>query len=71
MDDFLVDGFFEFLGVIVVTVSAWLVTRQVRRRMGRSLGKAPTDLELASLNTWMRVDEAEQQDKESSSIHPS
>jgi hypothetical protein len=71
MDDFLVDGFFEFLGVIAVTVSAWLVTRQVRRRMGKTLGKTPSDLELASLNTWMRVDEAEQRDKQSSSIHPS
>jgi hypothetical protein len=71
MDDFLIDGFFEFAVVIGVTVSAWIVTREVRRRMGKSLGKTPSDLELASLNTWMRVDEAEQRDKESSSIHPS
>jgi hypothetical protein len=66
----LIDGFFEFLGVIAVTVSAWIVTRQVRHRMRKSLGKTPTDLEFASLNTWMRVEEAEQRDKESSPIHP-
>jgi len=70
MGEFLFDGFFEFLGVIAVTVSAWIVTRQVRHRMRKSLGKTPTDLELASLNTWMRVEEAEQRDKQSGPIHP-
>jgi hypothetical protein len=64
------DGFFEFLGVIAVTVSAWIVTRKVRDRMRKSLGKTPSDLELASLKTWMAVEEAEQRDKESSPIHP-
>ena len=66
----LIDGLFEFLGVIAVTVSAWIVTRQVRRRMQKSLGREASDLELASLKTWMRVEEAEQRDKESSPIHP-
>ena len=66
----LIDGLFEFLGVIAVTVSAWIVTRQVRRRMRKSLGKTPTDLGLASLNTWMRVEETEQREKESGPIHP-
>ena len=67
--DFLIDGLFEFVAVIAVTVSAWIVTRQVRRRMGKSLGKTPTDLELASLKTWMKVEEAEQREKESGPIH--
>jgi hypothetical protein len=70
MGDFLFDGFFEFLGVIAVTVSAWIVTRQVRLRMRRSLGKTPSDLELASLKTWMKVEEAEQRERETSPIHP-
>jgi hypothetical protein len=69
MDDFLIGGFFEFLGVIAVTVSAWLVTRQVRRRMGKSLGKTPTDLELASLKTWMKVEEREQE-QGGEPVHP-
>jgi hypothetical protein len=38
--------------------------------MGKSLGKTPSDLELASLNTWMRVEEAEQREEESSPFHP-
>jgi hypothetical protein len=66
----LIDGLFEFLGVIAVTVSGWIVTTQVRRRMKKSLGRKVADLELASLKTWMRVEEAEQRDKESSPIHP-
>jgi hypothetical protein len=71
MDIDIFDGLIEFAVVIAVTVSAWIVTQEVRRRMRKSLGRTPSDLELASLNTWMRVDEAEQRDKESSSIHPS
>jgi hypothetical protein len=69
MGDFLFD-FFEFFGVIAVTISAWIVTRQVRLRMRKSLGKTPSDLELASLKTWMRVEETEQREKESRPIHP-
>jgi hypothetical protein len=66
----LVDGLFEFLSLIAVKVSEWKVTREVRLRMGKSLGKTPTDLELASLKTWMRVEETEQRKQESRPIHP-
>ena len=66
----LFDGLGEFVAVIALTVSGWVVTKRVRRRMQKSLGRSATDLELASLNTWMKVEEAEQQEKESSSIHP-
>jgi hypothetical protein len=57
-------------GLIALTVSGWIVTARVRHRMGKSLGKTPTDLELASLKTWMKVDEAEKQEKEIGAIHP-
>jgi hypothetical protein len=42
----LIDGLFEFLGVIAVTVSGWIVTKQVRRRMQKSLGREASDLEI-------------------------
>jgi len=71
MDIDIFDGLFDFAVVIGMTVSAWIVTRQVRLRMSKTLGKTPSDLEMASLKTWMQVDEAEQQDKQRSSIHPS
>jgi hypothetical protein len=56
--------------MIALTVSGWIVTVQVRRRMKKSLGRRATDLELASLKTWMMVQEVEQREEESSPIHP-
>jgi hypothetical protein len=55
---------------IWITISGWIVTLRARRRMKKSLGRKATDLELASLNTWMRVEEEEQRDEESGPIHP-
>lgn len=64
------DTLIEIVAVIALTVSGWIVTTRVRRRMQKSLGRKATDLELASLKTWMGVEEVEQRDKESSPIHP-
>ena len=64
------DTFVGFVAVIALTVSGWIVTTRVRRRMQKSLGRNATDLELASLKTWMKVEEAEQREKESGPIHP-
>jgi len=55
---------------IWITISGWIITLRARRRMKKSLGRKATDLELASLNTWMRVEEEEQRDEESGPIHP-
>jgi hypothetical protein len=55
---------------IWTTVSGWVVTLRARRRMKKSLGRSATNLELASLKTWMKVEEREQQEKESGAIHP-
>jgi len=56
--------------MIAMAISGWLVTRQVRRRMKKTLGRNPNDLEMASLKTWMQVDEAEDRDRQSGPIHP-
>jgi hypothetical protein len=64
------DRLYGLTRAIWITVSGWIVTLQVRRRMKKSLGRRASDLELASLQTWMRVEEKEQRDKESSPIHP-
>jgi len=69
MFDYL-DTLFEFGAVIALTISGWIVTMRVRRRMKKSLGRRASDLELASLKSWMRVEEAEQREKESGPIHP-
>jgi hypothetical protein len=64
------DGLSGITKAIVMTVSEWIVTLRAQRRMKKSLGRKATDLELASLKTWMRVEETEQRDKESGPIHP-
>jgi hypothetical protein len=66
----LFDTLIGVVGLIALTVSGWIVTTRARRRMKTSLGKTPSDLELASLKTWMKVEEREQQEKESGPIHP-
>ncbi|PYP83556.1 MAG: hypothetical protein DMG65_24150 [Candidatus Angelobacter sp. Gp1-AA117] len=55
---------------IALTVSGWIVTIRVRRRIRKALGRKATDLELVSLNTWMQVDEAEKKKRENLPIHP-
>ncbi len=64
------DGLYGITKAIVATVSEWIVTLRARRRMKKSLGRKATDLELASLKTWMRVEETEQREEESRPIHP-
>ncbi|MFL6387445.1 MAG: hypothetical protein ACJ71U_08155 [Terriglobales bacterium] len=55
---------------IWLTVSGWIVSLRARRTMKKSLGRSATDLELASLTTWMKVEETEQREQESGPIHP-
>jgi hypothetical protein len=64
------DGLSGITKAIVMTVSEWIVSLRARRRMKKSLGRKASDLELASLKTWMAVKETEQRDKESGPIHP-
>jgi hypothetical protein len=70
MIDLMFGGHRRITEAIWMTISGWIVSLRARRRMKKSLGRNATDLELASLNTWMRVEEAEQREKESSPIHP-
>jgi hypothetical protein len=55
---------------IWMTVSGWIVSLRARRRLKKSLGRKAADLELASLKTWMAVEETEQREEESGPIHP-
>jgi hypothetical protein len=56
---------------IVTTVSAWITALRMRRRIRRSLGRKASDAELISINTWMKVNEAEQRNEETKPINPS
>lgn len=66
----LFDAFIGLAALIALTVSGWVVTKRVRSRMQKSLGREASDLELASLKTWMKVEETEQREKQSGAIHP-
>jgi hypothetical protein len=57
---------FLALLIIVTTISSWIVGARLRRRIRKALGgKVSSELELTSLNTWMRVREAERNEAES------
>lgn len=70
MIDLMFGGYGKMTEAIWTTISGWIVTLRTRRRMKKSLGRNASDLELASLKTWMCVEETEQRDKESRPIHP-
>jgi hypothetical protein len=48
------------LVIFATTVSAWIAGIQMRRKIKRDLGRKATDADLASIDTWMKVDEVEQ-----------
>jgi hypothetical protein len=63
------DGLFIFAGVIAATISGWIVTNKVQQRMKKTLGRNATDLELASIKTWMAVENEEKLNEAVRSIH--
>lgn len=50
----------QFIAIIVSTVAAWITAARMRRRIRRAIQKEVMDVELTSLNTWMKVQEAEE-----------
>ncbi len=55
------------VGLVVVAftvISAWILGIRMRRRIRRALGiNVESESELTSLNTWMKVEDAEEQNK--------
>ena len=49
--------------IIISLVSAWITGVRMRRKIRKDLGRKATDLDLASIDTWMKVDEIEEQKK--------
>jgi hypothetical protein len=48
------------IAAIIIGVSGWVLATRMRRRIRKDLGRVGDDADLASLETWMKVDEAEQ-----------
>jgi hypothetical protein len=49
----------KLIVILIAAVSGWITTLQMRRRARKALGRPINDSELTSINTWMKVAEAE------------
>ena len=47
----------------VSAISTWIEGIGLRRRIKRALGEKASDIELTSLNIWMRVEDAEEKSR--------
>jgi carbamate kinase len=45
--------------IVVATISSCVIGFRMRRKIRRVLGRKATDTDLASIATWMKVDEEE------------
>ena len=52
------------------SIEVWIVTRRVRKRMRSTMGRTPTSLEMASLKTWMQVEQDEKRQETAKPIYP-
>jgi hypothetical protein len=58
------------IAAIIIGVSGWVFATRMRRRIKKDLGRAADDADLASLETWMKVDEVEEKKNPGSAWAP-
>ena len=58
------------VSAIVETVWAWIAGIQMRLKIRRDLGRKATEADLTSIDTWIKVDEAEQQNERNGPLKP-
>jgi hypothetical protein len=51
----------EGVVIIISVVSAWITGVRMRRKIRKDLGRKATDADLTSIDTWMKVDEVEEE----------
>jgi hypothetical protein len=56
--------------IIISVVSAWITGVRMRRKIRKDLGRKATNLDLTSIDTWMKVDEIERRKKQNSPLNP-
>jgi hypothetical protein len=64
------DGIIALISIILETVWAWIAGFQMRVKIKRDLGRKATEADLSSIETWIKVDEVEQQKERNSSSKP-
>ena len=60
----------EGILIIISVVSAWITGVRMRRKIRKDLGRKATDADLTSIDTWMKVDEVEEQKKRNRPLNP-
>lgn len=58
------------ISIIVETVWAWITGIRMRLKIKKDLGRKATDADLTSIDTWIKVDETEQQNKQKGPLKP-
>ena len=58
------------ISTIVETVWAWIAAIRMRMKIKRDLGRKASETDLTSIDTWMKVEEVEQQNKRNSPLKP-
>ncbi len=54
-------GLIELALVVATAISTWIARVRLRRRIKKALGRSVNnEMELTSLNTWMKVEEEEE-----------
>ena len=56
--------------IIISVVSAWITGIRMRRKIRKDLGRKATEADLTSIDTWMKVDEIEEQEKRGRPLDP-
>jgi hypothetical protein len=56
------------LAIIFTSVSAWVIGIEMRHKIRKVLGRKATDEDLTSIDTWMKVDEVEEENGEKKPI---
>jgi hypothetical protein len=64
------DGIIALISIIVETVWAWIAGIQMRVKIKRDLGRKATEADLSSIETWIKVDEVEQQNERNGPLKP-
>lgn len=64
LDKYHVEGEIAVGSIVLNTVWAWIEGLRMRLKIKRDLGRNATQADLTSIETWMKVDEAEQRNQE-------
>jgi hypothetical protein len=56
--------------VIFETVSSWILGLRMRRKIRRDLERKATEADLTSIDTWIKVDEADRENPRNSPLKP-